>query len=214
MVGRAFVMISFAGALSAGAYSAGADAALPLALGDPDTLTQATPLAQAKEMATQAGMQPDGLPGLWTLFVGTHNGSLGETSIIALLLGGLYLVLRRTASWEIPAGVILGTALLALVGDLVRGGDMWTVGLHVFSGSMIFGAFFIATDPVSSPLTPRGKFAFGLGVGLLIYVIRTFSGYPEGTMFAILLMNAVVPLINRATIPRPLGGRPQPAPAK
>ena len=76
---------------------------------------------------------------------------------------------------------------------------------HLISGSFLFGAFFIATDPVTSPLTPKGKFLFGVGVGVLTVLIRLFSGYPEGVMFAILLMNAVVPLINHWTIPRPLG---------
>jgi len=77
---------------------------------------------------------------------------------------------------------------------------------HVVGGAVLFGAFFIATDPVSSPLTPRGKLLFGGGVGLLVMVIRLFSGYPEGVMFAVLLMNAITPLINRWTIPRPVGG--------
>ena len=80
-------------------------------------------------------------------------------------------------------------------------------GLHqVLAGAVLFGAFFIATDPVSSPMTARGKFAFGCGAGFIVAVIRAFSGYPEGVMFAVLLMNAVTPLINRWTVPTPLGG--------
>ena len=78
---------------------------------------------------------------------------------------------------------------------------------HILGGSVLFGAFFIATDPVTSPLTPKGKFIFGLGTGMLIMLLRLFSGYPEGVMFAVLLMNALTPLINRWTIPTPFGGK-------
>ena len=82
----------------------------------------------------------------------------------------------------------------------------WTLFHHLFSGALLFGAFFIATDPVTSPLTPKGKWIFGLATGLLVMVLRLFSGYPEGVMFAVLLTNAITPLINRWTIPRPFGG--------
>ena len=115
-----------------------------------------------------------------------------------------------TASWEIPAGVILSAFILAGAANLL---DLtpFTALYHLVSGSLLFGAFFIATDPVTSPLTPKGKFSFGLGIGALIVLLRVFSGYPEGVMFAVLLMNAVVPLLNRWTIPRPVGG---PAPQR
>jgi electron transport complex protein RnfD len=83
---------------------------------------------------------------------------------------------------------------------------MWSPLHHLFGGALLFGAFFIATDPVSSPLTPKGKFIFGVGIGVLVMVLRIFSGYPEGVMFAVLLMNGVTPLINRWTVPTPLGG--------
>ncbi len=109
------------------------------------------------------------------------------------------------ASWEIPAGVLLATWILAEFFHWA-GGTPFDGLQHLLSGAAMLGAFFIATDPVSSPLTPKGKFIFGLGVGLLMMLIRIFSGYPEGLMFAVLLMNAVVPLINRWTIPTPLGG--------
>ena len=190
MVGRAFVMLSFAKALGASAYV------------NPDTameiVTQATPLTAAK---TQAGY----MTSLWPLFIGSHNGSLGETSALACLLGGLYLCIRRSASWEIPLGVLLSVSILAGLANLA-GLTPLTLLHHLVSGSLLFGAFFIATDPVSSPLTPRGKLIFGAGVGFFVVLIRTFSGYPEGVMFAVLLMNSAVPLINQWTIPRPLGG--------
>ena len=190
MVGRAFGMICFPAALGASAYQRAA-ASL-------DVITRATPLTLAK----QAGESTD----LMALVTGTTNGSLGETSAIACILGGLYLCIRRTASWEIPAGVLISVAILAGLADLAQPASGWTAAHQLLGGAVLFGAFFIATDPVTSPLTARGKWIFGVGIGALVMLLRVFSGYPEGVMFAVLLMNSVVPLINRWTIPRPLGG--------
>jgi electron transport complex protein RnfD len=190
MVGRAFVMIAFPATLGASAYVA-SDVGM-------SAVTQATPLTLAKQVGESTAY--------WPMFLGTTNGSLGETSVIASLIGGLYLCFRRTASWEIPASVIGSVALLAAIGQLLSPDSAMTVLHHLLGGSLVFGAFFIATDPVSSPLTPRGKVIFGAGVGVLIFILRSFSGYPEGLMFAILLMNAVTPLVNRWTIPSPVGG--------
>lgn len=190
MVGRAFVMLSFARETGSAAYVC-ADSSI-------DAVTSATPLAAAKTDMI--------VPALWPLFIGFHNGSLGETSALACLIGGIYLCYRRTASWEIPASVILSAALLAGLASWAGPGTLsWYH--HLLGGSLLFGAFFIATDPVSSPLTPKGKWIFGAGVGFFIILIRVFSGYPEGVMFAVLLMNAAVPLINRLTQPIPLGGQ-------
>jgi len=196
MVGRAFVMLSFASALGASAYVY-PDAANAI-------VTQATPLAIAKEAA---GSQ---LPALWPMFLGLTNGSLGETSSLAILLGGIYLLIRKTAAWQIPAGVLVGAIVMALIAQ-VTGLSHLTLLQHLTAGSLLFGAFFIATDPVSSPIAPKGRMIFGLGVGSLIIILRVFSSYPEGVMFAVLLMNAMVPLINRWTIPTPVGG---PVPVK
>jgi electron transport complex protein RnfD len=193
MVGRAFVMLSFASQLGSSAYEA-VQPHLTL-------LTQATPLTIAKQGAVEVAAAQQ----LWPLFLGTVKGSLGEVSALALLLGGIYLCVRRVASWEIPAGVVLAAAVLAGLANWA-GLTPFTALHHLLSGALLLGAFFIATDPVTSPLTGKGKFVFGLGIGLLVMVIRLFSGYPEGVMFAVLVMNAVVPLLNRWTIPRPLGG--------
>jgi electron transport complex protein RnfD len=190
MVGRAFVMIAFAGDMAASGYL------LPGA--GVDILSQATPLTLFK----QSGQ---GTP-LGLMALGATNGSIGETSALACLLGGLFLCFRRVASWEIPAGILITTVVLAGTNDLLTPGGGWTVAHHLMGGALLFGAFFIATDPVSSPLTPRGKWIFGIGIGALVMLLRLFSGYPEGLMFAVLLMNAVTPLINRWTIPRPFGG--------
>jgi len=213
MVGRAFVMICFAGALGTKAYIAKNPS------GVPDVVTRATPMKvmddRLKEVrkARQTGApipafdekQKRAISPL-DLFRGTTNGSLGEVSALACLLGGLYLCLRRTASWEIPAGTILATAVLAGIHTLVSPELGVNVLHHLLGGALLFGAFFIATDPVSSPLTPKGKWIFGAGIGALVMLIRLLAGYPEGVMFAVLLMNAAVPLINRWTIPTPLGG--------
>ena len=190
MVGRAFVMISFASVLGATAYVR-PGAALGI-------LTQATPLTAAKEAAGR-------VPELWPLFLGNVNGSLGETSALACILGGLYLCLRRSAAWEIPVSVVVGAAVVAGLANVLDPSTPLTVLHHLAAGALLFGAAFIATDPVTSPLVPKGRVVFGAGIGALIVFIRLFSNYPEGVVFAVLLMNAGVPLINRWTIPRPFG---------
>lgn len=190
MVGRAFVMISFAGQLAAAGYV------------DPgtsvDIMSQATPLTAYKQSALSTPLS--------VLFVGATNGSLGETSATACLLGGIFLCIRRVAAWQIPAGVLAGSMAVAGLANLADISSNWTVLHHLLGGSLLFGAFFIATDPVSSPLTAKGRWIFGIGIGVMVMVLRLFSGYPEGLMFAVLLANAVTPLINRWTIPPPFGG--------
>ncbi len=190
MVGRAFVMICFASLMGASAYKSVA------AVSGLDVVSSATPLTAAKEAA----------PALWPMFIGVTNGSLGETSALACILGGLYLCIRRTASWETPAGTIGAVVVIAGLMNIANPQTNLTVFHHLAGGALLFGAFYIATDPVTSPLTPKGKLIFGAGIGALVMLIRAFSGYPEGVMFAVLIMNAMVPLINRWTIPKPVGG--------
>ncbi len=190
MVGRAFVMIAFPAALGAGAYIL-PDRGI-------DALTHATPL-------TAWMMEGESVP-LGPLFLGWTGGSVGETSALAALAGGIYLCLRRTASWEIPAGALGSVVIGAGLIQIFQSDASWTVLHHLSAGALMFGAFFIATDPVSSPLTPKGKFVFGFGFGTLVLLMRTLSGYPEGVMFSILIMNAFTPLINRGTVPTPVGG--------
>ncbi|EKD26965.1 MAG: hypothetical protein ACD_79C00952G0003 [uncultured bacterium] len=190
MVGRAFVMICFPVSLGAGAFVA--------ANSDILAISQATPLTIYKQSGT--------LTVLKDLFIGNVNGSLGETSALACLIGGAYLCIKRTASWEIPASILLSVSLFSIIHQILMPSVQFGILHHLLSGALMFGAFFIATDPVTSPLTPKGKFIFGFLLGFLIMVIRIFSGYPEGFMFALLLMNAITPLINRLTIPKPVGG--------
>ncbi len=189
MVGRAFVMIAFASAMAASGYI---DKSMSI-----DVMTMATPLNAFK----QSGI----LTSYSNLIFGSINGSPGEVSGIACILGGVYLCLRKTVSWQIPAGVIFAVLILGYLAQISGIQTGWTVLHHIFSGSLLFGAFFIATDPVTSPLTPKGKFIFGAGVGILIIIIRLFSGYPEGVMFAVLLMNSLTPLINRWVKHRTMG---------
>jgi electron transport complex protein RnfD len=190
MVGRAFVMIAFAGSLAASGYVASQM--------DIDIMSQATPLNAHKQLGAVVSLQ--------SLFWGNTNGSLGETSALACLLGGLFLCIRRVASWEIPAGVLVSTLVIGGAANVMDLSSQWTVAHHLMGGALLFGAFFIATDPVTSPLTSKGKWIFGMGIGALVMLLRLFSGYPEGVMFAVLLMNSLTPLINRFTIPRPFGG--------
>jgi len=139
------------------------------------------------------------------LFFGNVGGSLGETSAIAILLGGIFLLILKNADWRIP---------LSFIGSvLILGGVFWLLDpnqypdpvFHLLSGGLLFGAFFMATDMVTSPITPKGGWIFGAGAGILVIIIRLFGGLPEGVMYSILLMNGVTPLINRYTRPRIFG---------
>lgn len=187
MVGRAFAIVAFPAALGAAAYVPAVDG-----------VTMATPLSAFKAEGI--------IPPLAPLFAGVGQSGFGTSSALASIIGGTYLCVRRAASWEIPVSMIGVAALFALAIQLLGVSGGWTVLHELSGGALIFGAFFIATDPVSSPLTPRGKLIFGAGIGALVILIRKLTGYPEGVMFAVLIMNAMVPLINRWTIPTPLGG--------
>jgi electron transport complex protein RnfD len=151
-----------------------------------DAASSATPLA------TSTSLGQDGLRYL----LGTHAGCLGETSAVALLLGGLYLLIRGIIDWRVPAS-ILGT--VAVVSLFVGADPLF----QLLSGGLLLGAFFMATDWVTSPYTRRGRLFFGVGTGLLTMIIRLWGSYPEGVSFAILFMNAVTPLINLVSRPKP-----------
>lgn len=129
------------------------------------------------------------------LFLGTVPGSIGETSALLLLIGGAWLIYNRFANWRIPLSVTAAVALVCLLT-----GENFS--FHLFSGSLIIGAFFMATDPVSSPKTQPGRYIFGFGVGIIIMAMRLWGWLPEGTTFAIIGMNLLVPFINRHTKPQ------------
>jgi len=185
-----------------------------------DAVTEATPLgvyryahgilADPASTAQDLGHAATCLKELYStasarnLFFGNHGGSLGETSVLLLLVGVAYLLARRIISWRIPVSYIGTVALVAWI----MGGERPFQGhplFHVMSGGLILGACFMATDIVTTPVTPRGKLFFGIGCGILTSIIRLKGGYPEGVCYSILLMNTTVPLIDRLTRPRILG---------
>lgn len=137
--------------------------------------------------------------------LGQMGGSLGETSALLILLGGLYLILRGHISWHIPAAMLGTVALLATLFHLHDPLRFADAGVHLLSGGLMLAAFFIATDPVGSPASRRGQLIFAAGIGALIYIIRTWGGFPEGVAFAVLLMNAATPLIDHYLRPRVYG---------
>jgi len=136
---------------------------------------------------------------------GQRAGSLGETAAGLLLLGGLFLLWRRIITWHIPLAMLAGVALPALLANLLAPDQYPDLAYHLLSGGVILAAFFIATDPVSSPNSASGQLVFGFACGLLTWIIRTWGGYPEGVAFAVMLMNAATPVIDRYCKPRIYG---------
>ncbi len=167
-----------------------------------DAISSATPLDTLKtQLRLQHGMTDITVASMF----GTLGGKGGEVVAGAYLLGGLYLLQQRIISWHIPTAFLGALALMAAVSHGVDASHHAGVGLHLFSGAAMLCAFFIATDPVSGPTTPKGKLIFAAGIGVLTWVIRTWGGYPDGVAFAVLLMNICVPLIDAYTLPRVFG---------
>jgi len=160
-----------------------------------DALTGATPLAATgSELAS-----------ISDLFVGNVGGCLGETSALALLLGGLFLIVRKLIKWEVPVAFIGSVALISGLVHYFNPEVTPPALYHVLGGGLMIGAFFMATDMVTSPMTRKGAAIFGLGCGIITSVIRIWGSYPEGVSFSILFMNALTPLIDRYTIGKPFG---------
>jgi electron transport complex protein RnfD len=171
-----------------------------------DAVTAATPLGEWKTAVMLTGKLPENLSdGTLSYLIGNMPGSLGEVSAIALLLGGLYLLWRKVISWHIPVSFIATTLLLSGIFWLIDSTRYPDPLFHLLTGGLLLGAFFMATDMVTSPVTNKGMLIFGIGCGVLTVVIRLFGGYPEGVSFAILLMNAATPLIDRFVKPRVFG---------
>ncbi|MEW7983585.1 MAG: RnfABCDGE type electron transport complex subunit D [gamma proteobacterium symbiont of Phacoides pectinatus] len=173
-----------------------------------DGMTSATPLGQLKTGLSQGVGISEGLQGMasgWSMAWGDAAGSFGETSAILILLGGLFLLYKRIISWHIPLSMLGALALLALIFNLINPERYAGPLFHLTSGAALLGAFFIATDLVTSPVSVRGQLLFGAGCGVFVYIIRTWAGYPEGVAFAVMLMNACTPLIDHYLKPRIYG---------
>lgn len=196
LVGRVFLLVSFPVAMTTFPEIVGTDA-----------FSGATPLAFLKEALKSGQSISEISPAInyQDLMLGAKSGSLGEIASVALLIGFVYLLWRKVISWHIPISIFATV--------IVFGGILWLSNpekfinpiFHLLTGGMMLGAIFMATDYVTSPMTHRGMIIFGIGIGLITILIRDFGAYPEGISFAILIMNATVPLINKYVKPRRFG---------
>ena len=195
MAARAFLLTSWAQAMTTWT--------LPFAkmnlFSNADAVTSATPLTMLKEGVAE------GMPGYLDLFLGNVGGCIGEVSTLAILLGAAYLIARKVISIRIPAAFLLTVAAFTFVFGGSEGLFTGNALLHLLSGGLMLGAFFMATDYVTTPYTKNGQIIFGIGCGLIASVIRLYGGYPEGTSYAILLMNVVSPLIDKYIVPKKFG---------
>lgn len=196
LVGRVFLLIAFPVQMTTWPRPMGFHTSYV------DAETGATPLALMKQMVKGGDSTViNQLPDLWNMFTGFIGGSLGEVCALALLIGGIFLIIMRVITWHIPVSILATVALFAAVtgwcGALPDGiTTLQYVAMSLCTGGIMLGAFFMATDYVTSPMTGWGKIIFGIGIGLIVMVIRTWGAYPEGMSFAILIMNACVPLLN------------------
>ena len=204
LVGRAFLLISFAGAMTTWSASSW----LPSAA---DAVTTATPLGLSKEAFRAAQPAPFAFDGAmaWRFFLGDMNGCIGETSALAIIIGGAYLLYRGVITWHTPVAYLGTVAIYAAILHAVAPAASLPPLFHLLSGGLMLGAFFMATDMATTPISRKGQFLFGVGCGVLTMLFRTVAtgAYPEGTSFAILIMNALAPLINRLFRPRVFGYR-------
>jgi electron transport complex protein RnfD len=171
-----------------------------------DIVTGATPLV---DLLHEFRGEEYSLPGVWAMFLGTHGGCIGETSELALLIGFIYLLIRRVITPIVPVTFIGTVFILTTIAGLTTDVGSLDFGIyHILSGGLFFGAIFCATDYVTSPLTNKGRAIFGVGCGLITVVIRLYGNFPEGVSFAILFMNMFVPFINKISYKKALGGLP------
>jgi len=171
-----------------------------------DLVTTATPLGEWKNAVMLTGKMPEVVSGsIMNYLLGNMPGCVGEVSALALLVGAAYLFYRRILTWHIPVTFVGTVAVLSGLFWLVNPGKYPDPLFHLLTGGLVLGAFYMATDMVTTPVSPKGMLAFGVGCGVLTVLIRLFGGYPEGVSFAILLMNAATPLIDRYTRPKIYG---------
>ncbi len=201
LVGRVFLLISFPVQMTSWPIPAG------ITSGYIDAATGATPLALIKEAVKngESISSVANIPSHMQLFYGHMGGSMGEISALALLLGFVILVYRKIITWHIPV-ILVGTVFIfSGILHLASPEKFADPVFHIFTGGVMLGAIFMATDYVTSPMTTLGMIIFAIGIGIITVIIRNFGAYPEGISFAILIMNALVPLLNRWTKPTTFG---------
>ena len=198
LVGRVFLLISFPVHMTTWP--------VPNGFATADAVTGATPLALVKEAVKNGQAVGDTLSsvGITTgnLILGNIGGSLGEVAAIGLLLGFAYMLIRKIISWHIPVAIFATVIVFSGILNLADPAQFAGPVFHLFTGGLMLGAIFMATDYVTSPMTHKGMLIYGVGIGLLTVIIRVFGAYPEGMSFAILIMNGFTPLINRYCKPR------------
>jgi electron transport complex protein RnfD len=201
LVGRVFLLISFPVQMTS--YPAPAGSGV-------DAVTAPTPLGLLKEglMNGQPISEIAGnLPAATDLLMGTTGGSLGEISALMLIIGGIYMLLRKVITWHTPVAVLGSMFLVAAIFWMIDPEAYIGPAYHLLTGGAMLGAIFMATDMVSSPMTGKGQLIYGVGIGVITMSIRLFGAYPEGISFAILIMNAFTPLINNSVKPKRFGGK-------
>lgn len=194
LAARCFMLVAWAGSMSVFTQ--------PFMGYAGDAVSSATPLAVLKGTAENGT-----LPSLLGAFLGKKAGCIGETSGLMLLIGFLYLLIKRVADWKIPVCYIAAFALFTYLfgNNQTEYPQGYFTLMHILTGGLLIGAFFMATDYVTTPATSLGRVIFGIGCGFLTFAIRRFGSYPEGVSFSIILMNVAAPLIERCTIPKPFG---------
>jgi electron transport complex protein RnfD len=211
MAGRAFLAASFGMLMTTWAVPADIDSQMPPITASEkivDARTQATPLAWSKNAIKAETGSETADRQFKAMFFGSIGGCLGETSALLLLVGGVWLLIRRTINLHIPLAVLLSAFAFAAIAHLINPDSYISPVTHLVGGGLLLCAFFIATDPVTAPLTTRGMWIFGIGVGSITMLIRIVGEYPEGVMYSVLLMNAFTPLIDRFYKLVPAGGKP------
>ena len=189
LAGRVFLLISFPVAMTTWPVPS------PLSITYLDAATGATPLSTLKGSHAE-------IPQLLDLLTGNMGGSLGEVSAVAILLGLVYLLVRKIITWQIPVSILLTVAVFTGILYLANPEEFASPTFHLLTGGLMLGAVFMATDYATSPMNKRGMVIYGVGIGVITVVIREFGAYPEGVSFAILIMNAFTPLINHYIKPR------------
>ena len=189
LIGRAFLVAAYPTQTTGAAFATGRMVT--------DAATYATPLAELK-----AGTAIVNADAIKNALIGNVGGTIGETCAIALIIGGIYLLIKHVISWRIPVVYIVVVFILT---SLMRGNGFLGGVYEIFCGGLMLGAIFMATDYVTSPISAKGQIIFAIGCGVLTSLIRVYGGYPEGVSYSILIMNLAVPLIDRVTRPRIFG---------